>query len=558
MRRSALHIGLLAALLFCAQRVAAQDVVAEVEDEQITAAEFVSRYAGFILKAGVADDPRLRMQVLDGMIDERLLIADARAHGLDGTPAFAEFAERVQEKLLIESYIDRHVTSRVAVTDGDLEEAFIRMNTELTARHLYARTREEALALRERVEAGETFEMLAAEVFGDPALAAAGGSVGTFTYDEMDQDFEDAAFALQVGDVSGPVRTAQGYSIIQVTDRFTKPLITETEFAQRKDKLRALVLRKKRLSARTHAAREAADRLQVTFHPAFDRLLGQLQGVSLIADEAMAAFLDEPLLSYSTEAGRATWTVERFREVAADTDPAQRGQVRTAADLKEFASGLVVRSHLIEAAREAELDTTAAYRQAQASALERWILDARRAQIMAAVVVHEDSIRAHYRQYPTEFIAPAGTSRPLEEVRPIIEEQLRERLGRMALAEVAADLREEAEVRVDRDVLLGVSIGAQAPIDGPGISTAEYARTDAVPGDAFAGIDLGDGGERAVPGDADEGVDGPPAANLDEAVEGAGERARAGSKHGRRTGAAHGDTPSSQAARPATKNESGR
>lgn len=502
MRRSTLHIGLLAALLLCAQRVAAQDVVAEVEGEQITAAEFVSRYTGFILKAGVADVPRLRMQVLDGMIDERLLIADGRARGFDGTPAFAEFAERVREKLLIESYIDRHVTSRVAVTERDLEEAFIRMNTELTARHLYARTREEALALRARLEAGETFEMLAAEVFGDPALAAAGGSVGTFTYDEMDQDFEDAAYGLPVGDVSGPVRTAQGYSIIQVTDRFTKPLITETEFAQRRDKLRALVLRKKRLGARTHAARKAADRLQVTFHPAFDRLLGQLQGVSLIADEAMDAFLDEPLLSYSTDAGRATWTVEQFREVAADTDPAQRAQVRTAADLKEFATGLVVRSRLIEASRETELDTTAAYRQAQASALERWILDARRAQIAEAVAVQDDSIRAHYRQHPTEFIAPDGTQRPLEEVRPIIKEQLRERLGRMAIAEVTADLREEADVRVDREVLLGVSIGT-------------FARGD----DAAAS---------------------------------------AGSEQDRRRGAARADVPSSESSRPAPKNESGR
>ena len=516
-------------LLFLARGAAAQDVVAgadvkrtaldvvaQVESTRITAAEFIHGYTGFILKAGLRDEAPLRMRYLDGMIDERLLISDGRARGIDRTSAFADYAERVREKLLIESYIERHATSRVVVTDGDLREAFLRTNTMLTTRHLYARTEEEALALRARLAAGETFEMLAAEVFVDPSLAATGGSLGTFTYDEMDQDFEDAAFSLHPGEVSGPVRTTQGYSIIQVTDRFTKPVITETEFAQRKDKLRALVLRKKRLHARTHAARAAADRLEVTFHPALDRLLGQLTGISLIADEAMAMFLDEPLLSYSTEESRATWTVGRFREMAASTDPAQRAQVRSAADLKDFATGLVVRSRLIEAAREAELDTTAAYRQAEANALERWLLDTRRAQIAAAVTVHEDSIRAHYRKYPTEFVAPDGTLRPLEEVRSIIEEQLRERLGNMALSAVTADLRREADVHVDRDLLLGVSIAAYADAEGP------------------------------------------PAAALEKALEGAGGRVDSDLEHGRRTGATRTDAPSPQAAPPAIKDESGR
>src|SRR5690606_39944691 len=77
----------------------------------------------------------------------------------------------------------------------------------------------------------------------------------------MDPDFEDAAFGLAVGAVSRPVRTAQGYSIIQVTDRFTKPILTETEFAERKERLRNLVLQKKRAQARSHFIRSTADAL---------------------------------------------------------------------------------------------------------------------------------------------------------------------------------------------------------------------------------------------------------------------------------------------------------
>lgn len=54
--------------------------------------------------------------------------------------------------------------------------------------------------------AGESFEALAEEVFTNPYLANNGGDIGEFTVDEMDIAFENAAFALNVGDVSAPVK----------------------------------------------------------------------------------------------------------------------------------------------------------------------------------------------------------------------------------------------------------------------------------------------------------------------------------------------------------------
>ena len=85
----------------------------------------------------------------------------------------------------------------VQVRERDVADLFVRVNTTLKARHLYARTREQADRLYARLQAGETFEDLAREGFADSVLAARGGSVGYFEFDEMDPAFEDAAFARE-------------------------------------------------------------------------------------------------------------------------------------------------------------------------------------------------------------------------------------------------------------------------------------------------------------------------------------------------------------------------
>jgi peptidyl-prolyl cis-trans isomerase SurA len=79
-----------------------------------------------------------------------------------------------------------------------------------------ALARAEAEALLERVQAGEDFADLAREHSDDVGTASLGGDLGWFRRGQMVPEFENAAFALGAGRVSGVVESVFGYHIIKV------------------------------------------------------------------------------------------------------------------------------------------------------------------------------------------------------------------------------------------------------------------------------------------------------------------------------------------------------
>ncbi|GAB4357279.1 MAG: SurA N-terminal domain-containing protein [Gammaproteobacteria bacterium] len=80
-----------------------------------------------------------------------------------------------------------------------------------------AEAKEKALALRERILKGESFEELAKTESEDPGSASQGGDLGFIGRGIMDPEFERAAYALGLSDISEPVRTTFGYHLLMVT-----------------------------------------------------------------------------------------------------------------------------------------------------------------------------------------------------------------------------------------------------------------------------------------------------------------------------------------------------
>ena len=99
---------------------------------------------------------------------------------------------------------------------------------EVRARHILVATEGEAKDIEAQLKSGADFAKLAKEKSKDPG-AAEGGDLGYFTKDQMVPEFAEAAFKLDKGQVSDPVKTQFGWHIIRVEDKRTKPTPTYDE-----------------------------------------------------------------------------------------------------------------------------------------------------------------------------------------------------------------------------------------------------------------------------------------------------------------------------------------
>jgi parvulin-like peptidyl-prolyl isomerase len=87
------------------------------------------------------------------------------------------------------------------------------------ARHILLATQDQANEVLTQLQAGADFATLAGQLSSDPGSKDKGGDLGWFARGVMDKPFEEAAFAVQSGQLSDVVRGANGYHLIQVLER---------------------------------------------------------------------------------------------------------------------------------------------------------------------------------------------------------------------------------------------------------------------------------------------------------------------------------------------------
>lgn len=121
--------------------------------------------------------------------------------------------------------VQKAVAGPIEITDEELNEYFLANNANyevserIRASHILVDTIEEAEALLAQLNEGADFAALAKEHSTDPGSGANGGDLNWFGRGAMVAPFEEAAFALAVGEVSDIVETDFGYHIILLTDR---------------------------------------------------------------------------------------------------------------------------------------------------------------------------------------------------------------------------------------------------------------------------------------------------------------------------------------------------
>ncbi len=162
-----------------------------------------------------------RKVLLQYVIENELMAGAGQTDGLDKTDTFPGRVKYHERRALRDAFFD--VKIHDAVNEADAKKIYdekigqVKPEKEIHARHILVATEDEAKEIAERLKKGEDFAALAKEKSKD--ANAEGGDLGLFARGQMLKPFEDAAFALEVGQISEPVQTQFGWHIIKVEEK---------------------------------------------------------------------------------------------------------------------------------------------------------------------------------------------------------------------------------------------------------------------------------------------------------------------------------------------------
>lgn len=129
------------------------------------------------------------------------------------------FREQIKQVVLYEKvqYED------IDVTEEEIKDKFEELKEnnaiEIKASHILVEDEDKAKEIKQQLDDGADFAELAEEHSMDEASAINGGDIGYFTLeDNLVEEFKEAAYNLELNEISEPVKSEFGYHIITVTD----------------------------------------------------------------------------------------------------------------------------------------------------------------------------------------------------------------------------------------------------------------------------------------------------------------------------------------------------
>ena len=161
-------------------------------------------------------------RMMDEVIDQKLLAAEARKRKLDKDPAAQRRLIAAQDRVLGDMLVENQVAD--AVTENAIrglyeeQQKLSRRSMEIRARQIVLATAADAEQVKKLLAAGAAFEALAMERSRDAATRFNGGDLGYFTTDVMPEAYETALNGARVGQVVGPVAVEGGFALVKVED----------------------------------------------------------------------------------------------------------------------------------------------------------------------------------------------------------------------------------------------------------------------------------------------------------------------------------------------------
>jgi peptidyl-prolyl cis-trans isomerase C len=214
----------------------------------------------------IGQNPQIKENILWQMVRSTVIANVAKKKGFDKKPDIRNQQEMMVNNFLAAMYLQKEIIDKITIND-DKARSYYKDHIEvfktpemIRARHILIKTEasatdeekkkakakaEEVLA---KIKKGEDFSKLASEVSNDPGTKDKGGDLDFFPKGTMVPAFEEVAFSLKPGEVSGIVETEYGYHLIKMEEKKDAHL---EPYENIKDKVKDQALQEMRKAAVT-------------------------------------------------------------------------------------------------------------------------------------------------------------------------------------------------------------------------------------------------------------------------------------------------------------------
>lgn len=258
-----------------------KDIVAKVDNESITKEELynilVEQNGEQALNSLIADKiiklevEKHKVEVSEEDVENEINKIKENYGGEDAfNQAMAYYGfnlEDLEKNIATNLQIKKLVAPNISISDDEIQDFFetnkamFNEEEQVKASHILVETEEEAKEIKEKLAQGEDFAELAKEYSNDQGSKESGGELGFFSRGRMVPEFEEAAFALKIDEVSEPVKSEHGYHIIKVED---KKEAKEANFEESKDRVKDILIEEKMPTVYEEWYQEKYDEYKVT------------------------------------------------------------------------------------------------------------------------------------------------------------------------------------------------------------------------------------------------------------------------------------------------------
>ena len=327
-----------------------QTAIIKVDDEVITLASFKNQYQKHLTSVLQEDNLLSRYSFLNKLIDEKLILRYAVLNELENDSLYIKTVKDIYQQMLLNYYFDQKINKNFTVTDLEARKFFTWQNKRIHVRHLFSRSQQKIMALQERLLSGnENWGTLALECFQDSILRSSGGNIGWYDFNDLDPVFAYHAYSLNLGEISDPVRTSDGYSIIQLINIETNGLLTENAFQLKKEKLTDAVKYFKQKQSLVNVTDSTSISLNINFNK---NIVEQLHS-SIIStgSNQIESLYKETLVSYRN----GSWSVLKSLQRLSSLSERQLSKIITPLDLEQSITGLICREKFLNDAKKKKI-----------------------------------------------------------------------------------------------------------------------------------------------------------------------------------------------------------